>query len=244
METKYVRVPFNFELAKEITNGKKEGRIVTRGGKNARIVCFDAKNDFNIITLLTNEKGEEFSFSYNNYGEDRMPEQNDDDLMLEIPEYMTFKDGDVIAYDNFDTISITKADLIRNVKDTFAHYHAELRNGRLHFYEEHVRDVISVGARLATEEEKQKLIYALKQSDDPRAKECLKKLGIEEPKCNFKPFDKVLVRNSDDMQWGARFFDRVFEGCYACTDSLCYKQCIPFNEETEHLIGTTKSFEK
>lgn len=50
--------------------------------------------------------------------------------------------------------------------------------------------------RLATDSEKQKMIKALKKSENPKAKEYLKRFfGIkEEPKYDFKPFDKVLVR--------------------------------------------------
>lgn len=93
--------------------------------------------------------------------------------------------------------------------------------------------------RPATEEEKRKLIDALKLSSDKRAKKILKEVfGIEQ--CLFKPFDKVLVRNSNGMVWGARLFDRMHKGYYACTDSLCYKQCIPF-EGNESLHGTADS---
>lgn len=52
IETEYVRVPFNIELAKRITNGTKLGRIVTRDGLNARIVCFDARGNYPIVALL------------------------------------------------------------------------------------------------------------------------------------------------------------------------------------------------
>ena len=68
-------------------------------------------------------------------------------------------------------------------------------------------------------------------------------LPEEKPKYEFKPFDRVLARNASFHQWGARFFDRMFEGDYACTDSLVYKQCIPYNEQTAHLLGTTDNFE-
>lgn len=244
MGQKFVRLPFDVELAKDITSGTKDGRIVTRGGYSVRILCFDRKTDMYPIISLVDVKNQESVEFYGLNG--KWADDGDDylDLMLEIPEYMTFKDGDVIAFDNYDTISITKADLIRNVKDTFAHYHAELMNGKLHFYEEHVKDVLSVGTRLATEEEKQKLIDALKQSDDPRAKECLKKLGIEEePKCNFKPFDKVVVRDNDSCRWGIDFFMKYEEGFepYRCMTGS-WGECLPFNEETEKLIMTTKSY--
>lgn len=243
MEQKFVRLPFDVELAKEITNGTKEGRIVTEHGIEVKIVYFsDLKtNVFCILCVMSIENGGECSFWAQENG---ASEDGIGDLVLEIPEYMTFKDGDVIAYDNFDTISITKADLIRNVKDTFAHYHAELRNGKLHFYEEQVRDVLSVGARLATQEEKQKLIDALKQSEDPRAKKCIKKLGIEEdPKFNFKPFDKVVVRENDSCRWGIDFFMAYEEGFepYRCMTGS-WGECLQYNEETEKLIMTTKSY--
>jgi hypothetical protein len=41
MEHKLVKVPFDVELAKKITNKECEGKIVTRSGRSARIVCFD-----------------------------------------------------------------------------------------------------------------------------------------------------------------------------------------------------------
>lgn len=61
METKMIRVPFDVELAKKITNGEVEGKIVTRNGKNVRIVCFDRKSELNkfpILALIENEKVE------------------------------------------------------------------------------------------------------------------------------------------------------------------------------------------
>lgn len=99
--------------------------------------------------------------------------------------------------------------------------------------------------RPATEEEKQKLIDALKESTDERAKQILKEVfGIEdEPKCPFETYDKVLVRNGKGMVWGARFFDRMMNREYACTDSLVYQQCIAY-EGHEHLNGTTNNPEE
>lgn len=96
--------------------------------------------------------------------------------------------------------------------------------------------------RNPTEEEKQKLVDALKVSTDDQAKTILKEVfGIEE--CPFKPFDRVLVRDTDKLPWVARFFDRMYEGDYGCTDSLCYKQCLPY-ESNEHLHNTTKNPEE
>ena len=247
MENKMVRVPFDVEMAKKITNGEVNGNIVTRNGRNARVICFDAHSDDNIVALIEDEKGVEYPKSYVSDGMTLLTGECDCDLMLEIPEYMTFKDGDVIAYDGLDTISITMADVIRNVNDVFAHYYAELRNGKLHFYEEGVKDVLNVGARFSTEEEKQKLIESLKESKEPKAKECLKMLGIEvKPECEFKPKDWVLCKSSD---WCLCQFSHKtirFDGVvmYVTVGGIAYEQCIPYNDQTAHLLGTTYNWEE
>lgn len=64
------------------------------------------------------------------------------------------------------------------------------------------------------------------------------------PECSFKPFDKVLVRATKDYVWYASYFShyRVNEDCpYACIDGS-YRYCIPYNEHTAHLLGTTDPY--
>lgn len=63
----------------------------------------------------------------------------------------------------------------------------------------------------------------------------------EEEQPQFKPFDKVLARDSDYEIWRCDFFSHYYNddvgypfGCM----SACYSQCIPF-EGNEHLVGTT-----
>ena len=59
-------------------------------------------------------------------------------------------------------------------------------------------------------------------------------------------FDRVLVRLTRDCIWNATFFSHydkeVNWGCYPCVTTSCksYDKCIPYNEETKHLIGTTE----
>lgn len=64
METKEITIPFDLERAKRITNCEEEGKVVTRDGRNVRIVCFDAHRDDNIIALVEDEKGVEIPMSY------------------------------------------------------------------------------------------------------------------------------------------------------------------------------------
>lgn len=63
-----------------------------------------------------------------------------------------------------------------------------------------------------------------------------------EPKYSFKPFDKVLVRDSDDEKWSGDFFNYMEDGQAICTGTY-WLQCLPYNEDTAKLVGTTKSLE-
>ena len=56
----------------------------------------------------------------------------------------------------------------------------------------------------------------------------------------LKPFDRVLVRDSKAYKWKCEHFSYFNEGNdypYMCSSDL-YAFCIPYNEETKHLIGT------
>lgn len=56
---------------------------------------------------------------------------------------------------------------------------------------------------------------------------------------SFKPFDKVLVRDIDGDYWKAAIFSHSNE--YGRYKYICvanaYNQCIPYNNDTEHLLG-------
>lgn len=68
----------------------------------------------------------------------------------------------------------------------------------------------------------------------------------DESSPEFQPFDKVLVRDYDDQIWTPTFFG-VFcqdEGTrypYDTTHGV-YRCCIPYNEKTKHLLGTTEPY--
>ena len=57
----------------------------------------------------------------------------------------------------------------------------------------------------------------------------------------LQPFYKVLVRDSDSHQWKCDLFSNIIENGsyrYKCVGSS-YKYCIPYNEDTKHLVGIT-----
>lgn len=68
----------------------------------------------------------------------------------------------------------------------------------------------------------------------------------EKEKCPFKDGDKVLVRDFDSSEWRFAIFRSYNENCeepYRVKSSLLsYRQCIPLNEHTWALLGTTGEY--
>lgn len=246
MEYKMVRVPFAVEMAKKITNGEVNGNIVTRDGRNARVICWDKKSDsiYNIVALL-DEKIMERILTYTINGSEADGKDSDNDLMLEIPEYITFKDGDVIAFGHTEkSIAIGIFHRNKNYKSHECYVKLDWSGGLVY----DVDPLTYNNARFATEEEKQKLIDSLKESKDPEAKECLKMLGIEiKPKCEFRPKDWVLCYSDG---WNlcqfshTKFRDIDNKLMYVTVGGIAYEQCIPYNDQTAHLLGTDKDWEE
>ena len=59
----------------------------------------------------------------------------------------------------------------------------------------------------------------------------------------LQPFDKVLVRNESKYVWDCHLFSyikpesEVYKYCSLCCG---YIYCIPYNDDTKHLVGTTE----
>lgn len=94
--------------------------------------------------------------------------------------------------------------------------------------------------RYATEEEKQQLFDAL--AKEGKAWDAEKKQIVDlKPKWTPKPFDRVITRGDDDSIWTANIFSHIDRyGQYVTIGCIGgYPYCIPYNEETAKLIGTT-----
>ena len=99
-------------------------------------------------------------------------------------------------------------------------------------------------ARPSTDEEKQQLFSALEK--EGKAWDSEHKMIVDLPKnCEFKPFDKVICRDSDADIWKASFFSHYDERAYYpfFCNNCGYKYCLPYNDETAKLIGTTNNVE-
>ena len=58
----------------------------------------------------------------------------------------------------------------------------------------------------------------------------------------LKAFDRVLVRNYKTTKWRCEHFSHFDGGNYNPYIASCcsYTFCVPYNEETKHLVGTTE----
>ena len=55
----------------------------------------------------------------------------------------------------------------------------------------------------------------------------------------LQPFDKVLVRDGVGYKWNADFYSYKLVGRgHSCIDDV-YIYCIPYNDDTKHLLGTS-----
>lgn len=65
-------------------------------------------------------------------------------------------------------------------------------------------------------------------------------LEVPDNEPQFKPFDKVLVRNDDEEIWQPRLYEMYSGGTekHYCQDGVGYLQCIPY-EGHEYLVSTT-----
>ena len=57
----------------------------------------------------------------------------------------------------------------------------------------------------------------------------------------LKPFDRVLGRDRIGRTWKCNLFSYITENepyPYECVEN-CYEHCIPYNDDTKHLVGTT-----
>ena len=209
-----IQVPFDIELAKKITSGDIPGKVVTRDGKNARIVCFDKKNpDYPIVGLVIRENIEVLA-SFTSEGIYSKGCSGKNDLMLEIPEYFTYKDGDIIygEVDNgggdyckwFSIVKEIGCILDKPYVVSYVDYiwDSSYNCGSLE-YMAHSDNFDLI--RLATEEEKVRFAKRLQENKDSVSDEYLEKyFGIKEsPKVsNSEKFGKKeeLAQAYTDME--------------------------------------------
>lgn len=231
-------------------DGKKE--VFFNGFTDDTYALFKAKHGFEVLSngntiYLAGEDGiatsdytlgdKDTAQNYINTIEERLGGKlNRETLQVEKPQ-PEFKDGDIVISDSGTIVIVRGISLTRKI-----YYHAYMRNEYIYInqVEGEFFSRISRIKRFATEEEKQQLFDAL--AKEGKAWDAEKKQIVDlKPKCEFKPFDKVLGRNEKDDVWEAELFSHYREESqypFRCI-GFSRKYCIPYNEETAHLLGTT-----
>lgn len=161
---------------------------------------------------------------------------------LEIEKQSEFKDGDIVA---LVVQKCTHIAIFQSRQEAYIGFHAVLcQNEQLLLEEPFREDDGDIELRLATDSEKQQLFDAL--AEEGKAWDSDKKQIVDLPKkCEFKVFEKVLVRESKTDEWTPNFFFKIHrdDERYVMVCGDMYNYCIPYNEETSHLPGTTDEWE-
>lgn len=161
-------------------------------------------------------------------------------LNLETLETIPLKDGDIYFCKTYRAIKIgifksLYEDHNEVYISNYVYYRANADTPYLNYSND---DWVDGGIyRPATNEEKQQLFEAL--AKEGKAWDAEKKVIVDlKPKWTPKPFDRVITR-TPDTPWTANFFSHIdSDGVKNCIDDR-YLMCLPYNEETAKLIGTT-----
>lgn len=193
--------------------------------ETAKFVKFDNNTAYGYIREIENRYGGKLNLESLEI-EKTQPEFKDGDVLfvkceerdfIEIFNYSK-KNGDLCDYASLDTLA----------------HHLDI-SGKYKIGKE---DIVKI--RLATEEEKKQFFSALEK--EGKAWDSDKKQIVDLPKkCEFKVFEKVLVRESKTDEWTPNFFFKIHrdDERYVMVCGDMYNYCIPYNEETAHLLGTT-----
>lgn len=158
------------------------------------------------------------------------------------------KDGDIIHDEETDAFFIFK-----KLERGQIFRHLALIDGVIHDNPDIIYDYLYSleRYRLATTEEKESFLINI-GVEGYYWNWVNKKLWKKEVEKQFtindlKPFDKVLVRQCDERNWQVNLFSHIVPGLenkkvYFCLE-YAWMQCIPYNEETAHLLGTNENYD-
>lgn len=166
-------------------------------------------------------------------------------LEIEKPE---FKDGDIVFMKGIKAKLFANCIFILRGEykdgDERAFYYAFYNADDKFTEAEYGNTKVHYSLRPATDSEKQQLFDVLAKEN--KVWDAEKKQIVDlHNKCEFKAFDKVLARNKKGEAWEPDFYSHYDEASpfpFRCI-GFSRKYCIPYNEDTKHLLGTTDEWE-
>lgn len=199
------------------------GKIKVLGNSH----CYDTAN----YSLASKEEALEFIKSIEKINNGKL---NLETLRIEKSE---FKDGDILSCDEDTYTKHTTLILYKNgcVVESLV---SLIRHNDLVESREPINEVLLSRLYPAREDEKKELFDALAK-EGKRWDSEKKQIVDLKLKWTPKPFDKVVVRCSKADNWSIDFFSYKVSNGYICTGDAWFKYCLPYNDETAHLLGTT-----
>lgn len=239
-------------------DGKKE--VFFNGFTDDTYALFKAKHGFEVLSdgntiYLADEDGiatsdytlenKDAAQTYINTIEERLGGKlNLETLVVEKPQ-PEFKDGDIVFMKGIKSKLFANCIFILRSEykdgDERAFYYAFYNVDDKYTLDEYGNTKVHYSLRLATDSEKQQLFDALAKKGKTWDAEKKEVVNLK-PKVELKPFDKVLVRDSESDKWRANLFGYIDkDGYYHCVYAN-WAYCIPYIGN-ESLLGTIKDVE-
>ena len=211
-------------------------------GKNDELQDYEEEHYGDTVNYT--KESEEAALAYINTIEKRLGGKLNHET-LEIEKQTEFKDGDIVVTDAVPSmcyskcIFILKGDLNKDEIRANSYIFYNINNNHISF------DVLDTSIRdsnihIATDSEKQQLFDALAKKG--KAWDSERKAIVDfKPKWIPKPFDRVITRGYNNDIWTANIFSHM-NSCGEYVTIGCaggYHYCLPYNDETAHLLGTT-----
>ena len=158
---------------------------------------------------------------------------------LKIEKQPEFKDGDIVCISGMGYLAYGIVKIIDNSSKKLEYYvlndMSTLKfEDWLSFEDKQIQPIT----------ETQRIILFDALANEGKAWDSEKKAIVDlKPKVELKPFDKVVVRCSKADKWSIDFFSYKISNGYICTGDAWFGYCLPYNEETAHLLGTTDDWE-
>lgn len=200
------------------------GKIKVLGNSH----CYDTAN----YSLASKEEALEFIKSVEEINNGKL---NLETLRIEKSE---FKDGDIVCISGMGYLAYGIVKSINNSSKKLEYYvlndMSTLKfEDWLSFEDKQIQPI--------TETQQIILFDALARENKAWDAEKIQIVDLK-PKVKLKPFDKVIVRCSKADKWSIDFFSYKVSNGYICTGDAWFGYCLPYNEETAHLLGTTNEW--
>ena len=158
---------------------------------------------------------------------------------LKIEKQPEFKDGDIVCISGMGYLAYGIVKIIDNSSKKLEYYvlndMSTLKfEDWLSFEDKQIQPIT----------ETQRIILFDALANEGKAWDSDKKAIVDlKPKVELKPFDKVVVRCSKTDKWSIDFFSYKVSNGYICTGDAWFGYCLPYNDETAHLLGTADDWE-